>query len=135
MIGYTAWFIVTAYSWGCGATGNVAVTNKPPTPFYTVAVDRNVIHGGALLELDAPFVRGRTWYAEDTGGCSPAHCVDHGSRLDDLDTDMVGHRLDIMVATCDQARWWGRRRVRARVVGIIRPRNDTHTDEEHGLGK
>ena len=84
-------------------------------PFYTVAVDRNVIRGGSLLELDAPFVRGHLWYAEDTG--DPRW----GGKI-------VGNRIDLMVATCEQARWWGVRRVPVRVVGHV-PR------KSHGLGK
>jgi 3D (Asp-Asp-Asp) domain-containing protein len=122
MIGLARVFIVTAYSWGCGATGLTAVTHREPVPFVTVAVDRNVIHGGAIIEMDAPFLGGHRWYAEDTGHPSAGGLI-------------VGDHIDIMVATCEQARWWGVRRARVRVVGIVRPRGDKHTDQEHGLGK
>ncbi len=115
ILGAARVFIVTAYSFGCGATGDTAYTHRPPTPFYTAAVDRNVIKGGSLLELDAPFVRGHRWYAEDTGSAKV------GGKI-------VGDRIDIMVATCQQARWWGVRRVPVRVVGHV-PR------KSNGLGK
>jgi 3D (Asp-Asp-Asp) domain-containing protein len=97
--GLEAVFVITAYSFGCGATGLTQYAQRDPVPFYTAAVDRHVIKGGSLLELAAPFVRGRLWYAEDTG------------------RDIKGNRIDIMVKDCDQARWWGRRSVRVRVVG------------------
>lgn len=115
MIGLVRVFVVTAYSWGCGATGMTAYTNREPIPFFTAAVDRNVIHAGAVLEIDAPFVRGHVWYAEDTG-------------LGDY--DMVGNRIDLMVDNCEQAKWWGRREVRVRVIDIV-PYRGRH----NGLGK
>lgn len=122
MIGLCRVFVVTAYSWGCGATGLTAVTHREPVPFLTAAVDRNVVHGGAILELDAPFVRGRRWYAEDTGAASVGGLI-------------VGDSIDIMVADCKQARWWGRRKVKACVVDLIPPKPGCHTDEQHGLAK
>jgi len=92
-------FVVTAYSFGCGATGLTQYAQREPIPFHTAAVDRSIVKGGSLLEFDAPFARGRQWYAEDTGAA------------------IKGFRIDLMVENCDQARWWGVRRIRARVVG------------------
>jgi 3D (Asp-Asp-Asp) domain-containing protein len=131
VIGLARVFIVTAYSWGCGATGLTAVTHHEPVPFYTVAVDRHVVHGGAILEMEGPYVNGHRWYAEDTGD----------ARVGGL---IIGNHIDLMVANCEQARWWGVRKVRVRVVDIVPPRGDRHTDAEHhryykrshnGLGK
>lgn len=91
-------FIATAYSWGCGA-GSLTRLESPPRPFFTVAVDPTIIPLGVAVEIDAPFLTkpGRVWRAEDTG------------------QDIVGNRIDIMVDTCEQAAWWGRREVKVRI--------------------
>ena len=91
-------FVATAYSWGCGA-GDATRLASPPIPFFTVAVDPTIIPLGSMIEIEAPFLKrpGRFWRAEDTG------------------KDIVGNRIDIMVSTCEQAEWWGRREVKVRV--------------------
>jgi 3D (Asp-Asp-Asp) domain-containing protein len=91
-------FVATAYSWGCGA-GSLTRLESPPKPFVTVAVDPTIIPLGSMVEIEAPFLNrpGRVWMAEDTG------------------PDIVGNRIDIMVSTCEQARWWGRREVKVRI--------------------
>lgn len=92
-------FVATAYSWGCGATGLTRIASSP-APFFTVAVDPTIIPLGTALEIEAPFLmraEKRVWRAEDTG------------------LDIVGNRIDIMVGTCEQANWWGRREVIVRV--------------------
>jgi 3D (Asp-Asp-Asp) domain-containing protein len=96
-------FVATAYSYGCGATGLTRIESKP-VPYFTVAVDPTIIPLGTALELDASYLmRGekRLWRAEDTGG------------------DIVGNRIDIMMGTCEQANWWGRREVVVRVRGDL----------------
>jgi 3D (Asp-Asp-Asp) domain-containing protein len=88
-------FIATAYSWGCGA-GQATRLESPASPFFTVAVDPTIIPLGTALEITGPFltrVPARIWRAEDTG------------------PDIVGNRIDVMVSTCEQAEWWGRRQV------------------------
>ncbi len=118
----SAWvvFTVTAYSWGCGASGKTAYTHEEPIPFFTVAVDRRVVRGGSLIEMDAPFLRGRVYYAEDTGDRRFGGMIE-------------GRDIDLMVATCQQARWWGVRRVPVRIVGHV-PRT-ANQRRPNGLGK
>lgn len=119
MIGFFRIVLVTAYSFGCGATGLTAVTHRQPVPHYTIAVDRNVIHGGALVQLDHPMLSGHLWYAEDTGAQSVGGLI-------------AGNHVDIMVENCDVARQWGKQYVKLSVVDIIPPKGDKHTDAEHG---
>lgn len=101
-------FVATAYSWGCGANGLTRIASSP-APFFTVAVDPTIIPLGTALEIDAPFLmraEKRIWRAEDTG------------------PDIVGNRIDIMVGTCEQADWWGRREV------VVRVRKDLKWQEK-----
>ncbi len=102
MLGTTAQaavFIATAYSWGCGAN-DLNRLERPPVPFFTVAVDPTIIQLGTALEIDGPFLTRdpvTLWRAEDTG------------------PDIVGNRIDLMVKNCEQAKWWGRREVVVKV--------------------
>ena len=92
-------FVATAYSFGCGATGLTRIESQP-IPYFTVAVDPTIIPLGTALELNASYLmRGekRLWRTEDTGG------------------DIVGNRIDIMMSTCEEANWWGRREVIVKV--------------------
>ncbi len=100
-VGLTSWvvFVVTAYSWECGALPHgITKSGRPAVPEWTVAADPRVIPLGALIELEGVHPHGRQfWRVEDVGGA------------------IKGHRLDIFLGTCQAARSWGKRKVRVRV--------------------
>lgn len=79
-------FVVTAYAYGCGATG-LTYNERFPHPGRTVAADLAVLP--LLAEIAIPGVGVRV--VEDTG------------RL------VRGNRIDVFVESCAKARRFGRR--------------------------
>lgn len=73
-------FVVTAYAYGCGATG-LTKTERFPHSDRTVAVDPGVVPMGTPLAIPGVGVR----YAEDTGG------------------KVKGNRIDVFMDSCREA--------------------------------
>jgi 3D (Asp-Asp-Asp) domain-containing protein len=94
-------FVATAYSWSCGATGPTK-SGVAPVPHWTLAADPAVLPMGSIVRLEAPWVSGHEWMVHDTGSA------------------IKGRRLDLMVSSCAQARWWGRRSVWVKVLHVGR---------------
>jgi 3D (Asp-Asp-Asp) domain-containing protein len=78
-------FVVTAYSWGCGATG-LTFTERFPEAGRTAAVDPRVVPLFSRLAIPGKGVL----IAEDTG------------------SGVKGRRIDIFLPTCAEAREFGR---------------------------
>lgn len=97
---YTAIFIVTAYSWSCGATG-LTRNERWPTVGQTVAVDPKVVPMLSRIEIEGltPHAMIGHFVAEDTGGA------------------IKGRHLDVFMGSCEQAREFGRRLLRVKVKG------------------
>jgi 3D (Asp-Asp-Asp) domain-containing protein len=96
-----AWivFTVTAYSWGCGTYAHgITRSGRPAVPYWTAAADPRVLPLGTVIAVEGASPAGRTWHVEDTG------------RL------IKGHRLDLFVGSCRQARQFGKKQLRVKVV-------------------
>lgn len=83
-VGAEALFIVTAYAYGCGATG-LTKMERFPHHERTVAVDPRVIPLGTPLAIQSVGVR----HAEDTG------------------RKVKGNRIDVFMGSCAAAREFG----------------------------
>lgn len=81
-------FVVTAYAYGCGATG-LTKTERIPHADRTVAVDPRVVPMGAALAIPGVGVR----YAEDTG------------------RKVKGKRIDVFMDSCQEAVEFGVQRL------------------------
>lgn len=87
-------FIATAYSWGCGAEG-FTYTERIPHHERTIAVDPKVIPLYSLVVIEG-FEGYRA--AEDIGSA------------------IKGNRIDIFMASCEDAIKFGRREVKVRLL-------------------
>jgi 3D (Asp-Asp-Asp) domain-containing protein len=88
--------LATAYAPGCGATG-LTKSQTTPVAHMTVAADPKILPLGSRI-----IIRGLpgVWHVHDTG------------------KDIKGHRLDLFLDGCHEARNWGRRRVHVWVVHV-----------------
>jgi 3D (Asp-Asp-Asp) domain-containing protein len=83
----TALYIVTAYSIGCDAPGPRTKAGTLPVAGHTIAADPRVLPIGSIVEIESLGVR----------------------QVHDVGSAIKGRRIDIYVATCAEARAWGRR--------------------------
>jgi 3D (Asp-Asp-Asp) domain-containing protein len=95
-VGVEVLFILTAYAYGCGATG-LTKTERPPASDRTVAVDPRVVPMFGELAIEGIGVR----YAEDTG------------------PKVKGNRIDVFMDSCEAAREFG---VQRRYVMLMPPK-------------
>jgi 3D (Asp-Asp-Asp) domain-containing protein len=88
VIAAAALWTATAY-----CTGSITKAGTTPVPGWTIAADPAVLPLGSIVLID-----GQERMVHDTGRA------------------IKGARIDIFTATCTEARAWGRRPVRVRVL-------------------
>ncbi len=90
-------FVVTAYATGCDSKpGALTRSGKPPVVGLTVAADPKVIPLGSLVYIEGVGER----EVHDTGGA------------------VKGRRLDLFMASCGEARLFGRQQRQVRVLRL-----------------
>lgn len=82
-------FVATAY-----CTGTVTRAGTTPVAGFTLAADPRVLPIGSIVEIEGQGIR----QVHDTGSA------------------IKGERLDLFTASCAEARAWGRRPVRVRLI-------------------
>lgn len=92
-------FTITAYSVCCGPTcdtlpGARTKAGTLPVVGFTAAADPRVLPLGSIVEIEGLGVR----QVHDVGGA------------------VRGRHVDVFVSSCREARQWGRRSVRVRVI-------------------
>ncbi len=87
-------FIATAYCLGPDAPGPRTAAGTLPVPGFTIAADPAVLPLGSIVVIE---------------GLGERQVHDRGSAV-------KGRHVDLFVATCAEARAWGRRPVRVRVL-------------------
>lgn len=88
-------WVASAYAIGCDVhPGSLTKAGTVPVPGFTIAADPRVLPLGSIVEIDGLGVR----MVQDVGGA------------------VRGRHLDLFVSSCREARAWGRRRVRVRVI-------------------
>jgi 3D (Asp-Asp-Asp) domain-containing protein len=91
-------FVVTAYSLCCGPTcdapGPFTASGAHPVAGFTVAADPKVLPIGSIIHIEG---LGRRMVHDVGGG-------------------VHGNHIDIFVDTCEEARQWGRRHRKVRII-------------------
>jgi 3D (Asp-Asp-Asp) domain-containing protein len=89
-------FVVTAYFYGCDAPNPFTASGTCPRVGLTVAADTRIFPYGTWLEIEGVGLR----------------------RVEDIGGAIKGKRLDIFMKTCDDARFFGRQKLKVRKVVI-----------------
>ena len=87
-------FIATMYGLGCDAPGPLTAAGTLPVPDFTIAADPAVLPLGSIVWIEGLGER----QVHDRGGA------------------VKGRHVDLFTASCAEARAWGRRPVRVRVI-------------------
>lgn len=94
-------FVVTAYATGCDTLpGSRTKSGTVPVTGFTLAADLRVLPMGSIVEI------------EGLAGKRQVHDVGGAVR---------GRHIDMFVATCAEARSWGRQRRRVRILHTPQP--------------
>lgn len=88
-IGAEIAFVVTAYAYGCGATGLTKHGERFPAADRTIAMDPRVAPAYSTFAIPGVGIR----WNEDTG------------------RNVKGHRIDVFMGSCEEARAFGVQRL------------------------